>query len=91
MHCIPKIYPKYAQDMPNTCSNMPRIFPRCAKDTTKTPKRYIQERPKKNPSYAKDIHNICPEYVQGRDEGGIPVKQTNRMMTFIMAQVPDDL
>ena len=65
---MPKICPRYAQDMPEICpryaQDMPEICPRYAQDMPKIFPRYAQYMPKICPRYAQDMPKFSPRYSQ---------------------------
>ena len=72
---MPKVGPRYAQDMPKICSSyaqdMPKKCQRYAPDMPKICRKYSQNMPKKCPNmpeicprYAQDMPKICPKYAR---------------------------
>ena len=65
---VPKICPKYAQDMPKICQRRTRDIPqlrfRYAQDMSKICPRYARDMPKICTRYAKDMPKICSRYAQ---------------------------
>ena len=65
---MPKICPRYAQDMHEICTryawHMPDICPRYAQGMPKICLRYAQYMPNICPRYVQDMPKICPSLVQ---------------------------
>ena len=65
---MPKISPRYTQEMPNVCSrytqDIPKISPRYPQDFPQISPRYPQDIPQISPRYAQYMLKIYPRYVR---------------------------